>query len=194
MDCNGQNITDWTHRPSGGDLLDSTHPQVPLWCRVSQLATAMWRRIRIAIMGKAGSIYQLMSNHIRCATMCQSFLLFVFIFHVFFSGSFPSLLPSPSSPPSSTTLSSLPSFSLSPSSTPSSSSSSSPSSSSSSSPSSSSSSSLYSSSSLFSSSSSSSSSSSPHCAGSPGCWCTLVHSQKRTGDKGCVRHGGQNIG
>ena len=40
------------YRPSGGDLLESTHPQVPLWCRVSQLATAMWRRTRSAIVGE----------------------------------------------------------------------------------------------------------------------------------------------
>ena len=52
MDSDDRSITDWTHRPSGGDLLESTHPQVLLWCRVSQLATAMWRRIRIAPIGE----------------------------------------------------------------------------------------------------------------------------------------------
>ena len=30
MGSDDQNITDWTHHPSGGDLLESTHPQVPL--------------------------------------------------------------------------------------------------------------------------------------------------------------------
>ena len=111
MDSHGQNITDWTHRPSGGDLLESTHPQVPLWCRVSQLASAMWRRIRIAIISKAGSVYLLTSNHIQCATVCQSsLLLFVLIFLLHPSFSF--YLPPPSSSP-------LPSFfSLSPSSLP----------------------------------------------------------------------------
>ena len=126
-----------------------------------------------------------MSNHIWCATMCQSSLLFVLIFPSLVS--FLSFLPSPSLllpssllpfSPFSTAISHFPSSSPSffPSSSPSSSSSS------------------PSSSSSYSSSSSSSSSSSPHCAGSPGCWCTLVHSQKRTGDKGCLHHGGQNIG
>ena len=52
MDSDDRSITNWTHRPSGGDLLESTHPQVLLWYRVSQLATAMWRRIRIAPIGE----------------------------------------------------------------------------------------------------------------------------------------------
>ena len=122
MDSDGRNVTDWLHHPSGRDLLESTHPQVPLWCRVYQLAAAMWRRIRIAIIGKeVGELRTTCcsQNSLSLCSMCNLY-------------SFASPLPFPSS--------------------------------------------------------------SPHCAGGSGRWCMLVHSQKRTGDKGCVHHGGQNIG
>jgi len=50
MDSQRQNITDWTHHPSGEDLLESTSPRVSMLCRASQLVSAMWMRVRIAII------------------------------------------------------------------------------------------------------------------------------------------------
>ena len=67
MDSQRRNITDWTHRPGGEDLLESVSPRVSLLCRASQLVTAMWMRVRIAIVGEgetSESFFQCRDHHL----------------------------------------------------------------------------------------------------------------------------------